>query len=312
MKKHFLITETVPGFFIKDLVKSGFEVENKPNISLAELKQSIGQYHAILIRSRITLDKELLDLATNLRMIFRPGSGLDIIDMTAAAEKNIKIFNSPEGNRDAVGEHAAGLLLCLLNHIHSAHDEIIHGKWNRKANSGIEIKGKKIGIIGFGHTGSAFAKIVSSFGAEILAYDKYKSSYAFPPVKETSMEEIFTDADIVSYHIPLNSETKYLINTNYLKNFQKPIFLLNTSRGKILDTNALLEGINKNMIRGAALDVLENEKPETYTIEEKELMNKLIASGRVLFTPHVAGLTIESEEKIFSILINKLLRYNDL
>jgi len=312
MKKHFLITEEVPEFFISDLTKAGFEVIYKPNISLSELRQIIPDFYAILIRSRIILDKEMLDLAKNLSMIFRPGSGLDIIDTETAENKNIIIFNSPEGNRDAVGEHALGLLLSLINHIPASFDEIKNGRWNRRKNIGTEIKGKKIGIIGFGNTGSAFAKKISSFDPEILAYDKYKTSYAFPAVRETDMEVIFSEAEIVSFHIPLTSETKYLVNREYLKKFSKQVYLINTSRGKIINSEDLLWAIQNDIVLGAALDVLENENFKTYSATERALINALISTGRVLITPHIAGLTVESEKRIFSVLIDKLLIFNDL
>ena len=244
-------------------------------------------------------------------MVFRPGSGLDIIDLEMAKLKNITIFNSPEGNRDAVGEHTMGLLLSLLNHIPDSYDQIKNGEWNRKKNMGIEIKGKTTAIIGFGNMGTAFATRLSSFQTNILVYDKYKSNFSFPGITETNMEQIFRDADIISFHIPLSEETKMLVNKTFFQQFRKPVFLINTSRGKILDTAALLWAIENKVITGAALDVLENENLSLYTDNERDLLDKLAATGRVIITPHVAGLTVESEDNIFQILISKLQNYND-
>jgi D-3-phosphoglycerate dehydrogenase / 2-oxoglutarate reductase len=306
MDNKFIITEKAPEFFISRLTSLGYQVDYKPNIIMEELESIIGNYIGILIRGRIILNKHLIELAGQLKYILRPGSGLDIIDLTAARFKNIHIINSPEGNRDAVAEHAVALLLSLLNNIPKSYNELSEMLWTRKENIGIELGGKTIGIIGFGNTGMAFAQRLKSFNVKILAYDKYKSGFGNTYIKEADQDEIFKQADIVSFHIPLTDETKYIVNEKYLNQFIKPIYLINTSRGKILKTRALINAINSSKVSGAVLDVLENENFNNLNKEEKTDIQDLISTGKVLITPHIAGLTVESENKIFSILLDKL------
>ena len=306
MEKSFLITEQAPDFFISGLKLLGFDVDYKPKITLAELRDTIVDYTGILIRSRITLNQDLLKKAINLKYILRPGSGLDIIDVKTAGSLNIQIINSPEGNRDAVAEHALALLLGLLNNIPKAFKELSDLKWTRKENIGNELGGKTIGIIGYGNTGSAFAERLKSFNVSVLAYDKYKKGFGNSYVKEVQPEEIFKNVDVVSFHIPLTDETQYLVCDSYLKKFKKPVYLINTSRGKILETKALISAMQTGSIMGAVLDVFENEDFNTLSEQEKNELLTLIASGKVILTPHIAGLTHESENKIFTILLDKL------
>jgi D-3-phosphoglycerate dehydrogenase len=306
MQKSFLITEQVPDFFTERLKLLGFKVDFNPGISLPELEKTISLYNGILIRSRIVLNREILTKASNLKYILRPGSGLDIIDVETAREKDIKIINSPEGNRDSVAEHAMGLLLGMLNNIPRAFSELSDLKWTRKENIGNELGGKTIGIIGYGNTGSAFADRLKSFNVKLLVYDKYKTGFGNEFINEVKPEEIFKNADIVSYHIPLTDETRLLISEEYLQNFKKPVYLLNTSRGKILNTKDLLGAIISGKVTGAALDVFENENFNTLTENDQNILKNLISTGRVILTPHIAGLTHESEIKIFSVILDKL------
>jgi len=306
MNNTFLITEKVPEFFIQKLNSLGYKVDYKPDITSDDLGKIIENYCGILIRSRIVLNDILINKARELRYILRPGSGLDIIDIESAKKNNIQIINSPEGNRDAVAEHALGLLLSLMNHIPKAFNELTTLKWTRKENIGNELGGKTIGIIGYGNTGSAFVQRLLSFNVKLLVYDKYKSGFGNKVVDEVNQDEIFNRADIVSFHIPLTDETNYLINDEYLKKFANPVYLINTSRGKILNTKALVKAINSGRILGAALDVFENENFNNLSNEETNDLQALISSNKVILTPHIAGLTHESERKIFSILLDKL------
>jgi D-3-phosphoglycerate dehydrogenase / 2-oxoglutarate reductase len=301
-----MITEIAPDFFISRLHLMGFEVDYKPNVTKAELESTICNYAGILIRSRIILNNELLKKAINLKYILRPGSGLDIIDVQTAENLNIQIINSPEGNRDAVAEHAIALLLGLLNNIPKAFKEISALHWTRKENIGTELGGKTVGIIGYGNTGSAFAERSKSFNVQILAYDKYKAGFANSFVDEVNQDEIFKKADIVSFHIPLTNETQYMVNENFLNRFAKPVYIINTSRGKILKTTSLIKAIENGSILGAVLDVFENEDFNSISVQNKDELLALISTGKVILTPHIAGLTHESEKKIFSILLDKL------
>ncbi len=306
MKKSILITANAPSFFINDLKKLGFSVDVKNNISQKETLEIIQNYTALLIRGNIIANKEIILKAKKLKYILRPGSGLDIVDLQTAKENNIKIINSPKGNSNSVAEHTVGMLLAMLNNFNNAFEEIKNYKWNRNKNTGIEIKGKTIGIIGYGNTGSTFAQKLQSFDTKIIAYDKYKSGFSSSYVQEVNEKQIFKEADIVSYHIPLTKETNNLINLNYISLFQKNVFLINTSRGQILNNKDLLSAIQSGKIRFACLDVLANENLSSYSKEEKEILNKLIDTKKVLITPHIAGKTNESNIKIFSILIDKL------
>ena len=306
MNSNFLITEKAPEFFTNGLISLGYIVDYKPYITFEELENSISGYIGILIRSRIILNEQLLSKATQLKFILRPGSGLDIIDLATAKKNKIQIINSGEGNKDAVAEHAVALLLGLLNNIPKSFKELSSLQWTRKENIGIELGGKTVGIIGYGNTGSAFAQKLQSFNVNILAYDKYKTGFDNKYVKESRQDEIFKHADIVSFHIPLTHETSFLICNEYLKKFEKPIYLINTSRGKILKTRALINSINSGNIIGAALDVFENEDFDKLTEQETLDIQDLISTGKVILTPHIAGLTIESEIKIFSVLLDKL------
>jgi D-3-phosphoglycerate dehydrogenase / 2-oxoglutarate reductase len=306
MNNKFLITEKAPYFFINRLILLGYDVDYKPDITPEELENTIADYNGILIRSRIILNQHLLNIARQLKYILRPGSGLDIIDIETAREHKIHIINSPEGNRDAVAEHALALLLGLLNHIPKAFIELSSMQWTRKENIGTELGGKTIGIIGYGNTGSAFAHRLQSFNVTILAYDKYKTGFGNSYVKEVTQDEIFNQSDIVSFHIPLTPETSFLVCDEYLNMFVKHVYLINTSRGKILNTRALINAINSGKVKGAVLDVLENEFFETLNKKEKIDIQDLISTGKVIITPHIAGLTVESEIKIFSVLLDKL------
>ncbi len=301
-----LITDNVHECFIEAMQVSGCEVHYKNTIDRAAVLAIIPDYEILLINSRIKADKELIDKGTKLKAVARIGSGLEVIDTEYAATKNIVCINAPEGNRDAVAEHALGMLLCLLNNIHVANAEVKAGQWLREQNRGTELGGKTIGIIGFGNNGSAFAEKLKGFKVTILAYDKYKTGFGNEYVKESGLQEIFEKADIVSLHLPLTEETCQLVNKNFISAFKKDFYFLNMARGKNVVTADLVNALQQGKILGACLDVLENEKPETLTSEQKQSFQQLKIMNNVLLTPHIAGWTYQSKVKIAEVLATKL------
>jgi D-3-phosphoglycerate dehydrogenase len=306
-----LFIDTAHPFLIQSLRNAGHECLEAYTYSRAEIERVIGDFDGIVIRSRIVLDGEILSLATDLKFIARAGAGMESIDVKFASAKNIYCFNSPEGNRDAVGEHAAGMLLSLMNNLSRADREVREGKWNREENRGHELQGKTVGLIGFGNMGSAFAGKLSGFGCKILAYDKYRSGFGTDMVKEATMEELYRLADIVSLHVPLTIETEYLVNDEFLSRFKKNIYLVNTARGKCVRTNDLVRQLQSGKITGACLDVLEYEelsfeKFSIADIENNPDWKYIIASSNVILSPHIAGWTYESLEKIARVLYEKI------
>lgn len=304
-----LFVDTVHEILIQRLQAKGWQCEYDYTSSYEEILQKISAYDGIVIRSRISIDKQLLEKASRLKFIARSGSGLENIDVEYAQSKNIYVINSPEGNRDAVAEHVVGMLLCLFNKICFNYEQIRKGKWDREAGRGIELKGKTFSIIGFGQMGSAVAERLQSFGCHILAYDKYKTQYAPPYVKETSLEEIFALTDILSIHLPLSKETHYYVNETFIAQFKKPFYFINTARGNHVDTSALIRAIDENKILGAALDVIEYES-SSFDMKRKgewpDDMRRLLSYPNVILTPHVAGWTKESYLKLSLVLAEKI------
>ena len=301
-----LVTDKVHPHLINELQENNYEVEYLPSITHSETLEIISDYFGIIINSKTKANKEFLDKATNLKFIGRLGSGLEIIDLAYAAEKGVKVYNSPEGNRNAVAEHAVGMILSLFNKLRKADQEVRRLHWDRESNRGFELEGKTIGIIGFGNTGSQLAKKLAGWEMNILAFDKYKSGFGDDRVSETTMEEILSDADIISFHLPLTTETSGLLNETFLNRIEKEVFIINTSRGKVIETKTLLKALETGKVKGACLDVFENEKVETFTEEEKEMYEQLYKYDNVIVSPHVAGWTQESLFKIASTLIKKI------
>jgi D-3-phosphoglycerate dehydrogenase len=238
---------------------------------------------------------------------------MESIDATYAEHRGITCINSPEGNRDAVGEHAIGMLLMLFNNLNKADHEVRNGRWNREENRGIELQGKTIGIIGYGNTGSAFAKKLKGFDVNILAYDKYKKGFGTKEIEQAGLSDIFENADILSLHIPLNAETEYMVNDSFLKSFRKNIYVINTARGRCLKTDDLVKNMKEGKVLGACLDVNEYEDSsfEKFEIrnskfEKGDTWQYLINSERVVLSPHIAGWTVESNEKIARVLFEKI------
>ncbi|MBI9037880.1 MAG: hypothetical protein JEY97_07090 [Bacteroidales bacterium] len=305
-----LIIDTNHEILIRELTKNGFQCDYFEGFTRNDYHSIIGNYFGVIIRSKIKFDKEILEKAKNLKFIGRVGAGMENIDVDLAKSLGITCFNAPEGNRDAVGEHTLGMLLMLMNKLLKANREVRNGIWLREENRGLEIKGKTIGIIGYGNMGSAFSQRLSGFEANVIAYDKYKSGYSDEFVKETNMEEIYSESDILSMHVPLTDETRFLLNNEYFNNFKKNIFVINTSRGNILKTDDLVNNLKTGKILGAALDVLEYEKLSFENIDTEKLPESfkyLIASDKVVLSPHIAGWTIESKYKLAKVMAEKII-----
>ena len=306
MGRKIIIADEMHPSIVPDLKKAGFEVDYLPDISREMLKESIHQYHGIIIRSKTDLDREMIDLAHNLKYIARAGAGTDKIDESYCNYKEIAILNAPEGNRDALGEHAIGILLTLLNKIHISDRQIRRSVWDREGNRGTEIKDKVVGIIGYGNMGSAFAQRLSGFECRVLAYDKYKKNYGDKYAIASDMEQLYEEVDILSFHVPLTEETLGLYNFDFFSKFKKDLYLVNTARGPVLPLKDLIRLLDDGKILGAALDVLEKEKLSKFTNEEKERFDNLIERDNVVFTPHVGGWSFESYKRINDTLVGKI------
>ncbi|PRY84727.1 NAD(P)-dependent oxidoreductase [Mongoliibacter ruber] len=288
------------------LEKEGYVVDYHPEIKRSEILDKIDQYTGIIIRSKTPIDRELLLKAKQLKFIGRAGAGLDKIDLDYLVQHDIKLFHAAEGNMDAVGEHAVGGLLALFNHINKADAEVKKGVWKREENRGEELIGKTVGIFGYGNMGSSFAKKLAGFDVNILAYDKYKSGFGNFHVREASLGQVLEEADILSMHVPLTLETRNFLNLDLLERFKKPIYFINTARGEIISFDTLNEALDRGIFKGAVLDVLENEKFATFTADQKIAFEKLAVRDNVIFSPHIAGWTFQSYEKINEVLVEKI------
>lgn len=305
-KGKILIVDDLHPAFKESAIAMGYEVNDQPLITRAETLAVIADYDGIAVRTKFLIDKELLSAATKLKFVARAGAGLDNIDEAFAKEKHIELLNAPEGNMDAVGEHATGLLLALMNNFRRADIEVRNGVWDREGSRGFELKGKTVGIIGYGFMGKSFAKKLAGFEVNVIAYDKYKTGFTDAYAKEVSMEEIVKQSDVLSLHIPLTAETRQMVDDEYLLHFRKPIFFINTARGEVVNTKAVLNAIAANKILGAGLDVLEVEKfPALGT---QNWYQELANSDKVILTPHVGGWTFDSYRKISEVLAEKLNR----
>lgn len=304
MTKKILIIDDLHPAFAERAKDLGFEVDDKPLITRAETLVVIKDYVGIAVRTKFRIDKELFDAAPNLKFVARAGAGLDNIDVLIAAERNIQLINAPEGNSDAVGEHAIGLLLALMNNFRNANVEIRNGVWDRERNRGYELKGKTVGIIGYGFMGRKMARKLAGFEVNVIAYDKYQTGFSDEYAREVSMEEIVKHSDVLSLHVPLTNETKQMVDDEYFYHFKKPFFFINTARGEVVNTAAVLKNIQSGKILGAGLDVLEVEKFPA--LSEQLWFNELKDSEKVILTPHVGGWTFESYRKISEVLAQKL------
>lgn len=293
--------------FMEQLVDKGVQCDDFTSCSSEELMENIADYQGIVIRSKFKVDKAFLDAATSLKFIARAGAGMENIDIAYAEDKGIMLFNSPEGNRSAVAEHAMGMILSLMNHLNRVDSEVRNGIWLRTENRGHELKGKTVAIIGYGNMGHSFAKRLSGFEVNVIAYDKYRKNYADFFAKESTWEEIYEKADIVSLHVPQAQDTINLIDKERLSQFKKSIYIINTARGKNLNTSDLLDAIDEGKVKGACLDVLEFEGASFESLEKNnEVFKRLIESDRVILSPHIAGWTHESNYKLSDFLFKKI------
>ena len=303
MKKILIVDDLHPAFKIA-AENLGYEVHDHPKFTKADTLNIIADYDGLAIRTKFKVERDVIDAAPQLKFVARAGAGMDNINVAYAEEKNIKLINAPEGNSDAVGEHAVGMLLSLMNNLRKSDIEIRNGIWDREGNRGYELMGKTVGIIGYGHMGKSFAKKLKGFDVKVLAYDKYKTRFTDEFATEASMEEIVKYADVLSLHIPLTKETRQLVDEEYFRHFRRPIFFLNLARGEVANTTAVLNAIKEGKILGAGLDVLETEKFPA--LGEQDWYKELITEGKLLLSPHVGGWTFDSYRKISEVLALKL------
>ncbi len=304
--KKCLIVDSMHKSLFPLLEETGWDYDYMPEITREEIKKKLQGYIGLIVRSKTFVDRDLLGENPTVKFIGRAGAGIDNLDVNFLESKGIAILHAAEGNRDAVGEFTVGLLLSLMRNIPKADQEVKRTVWDREGNRGTEVMGKTIAIIGYGNMGKAFAKRIAGFGCKVLAYDKYKTGFTDGFCCEANMESIFAEADILSLHIPLTEETRMMVDHTYLHRFKKNIILINTARGEIVPLSALAEAIKTGKVVGAALDVLENEKLNKFTTLQQQSFNYLISHTNVIFTPHIAGWTFESHEKINVALVSKM------
>jgi len=307
--KRVLITDDCHPVLMEGLESLGYQCDFVPDITPEATLDQIPDYTGLIINSKIQVNRDFLDRAVLLKFVGRLGSGMEIVDRPYAAERGVSVFSSPEGNRNAVAEQALGMLLSLSNHLSRADQEVRQKIWRREANRGWELRGKTLGIIGFGHTGSQFAKKLAGMEMKVLSYDRYLNDYSegMPWVKEVeSLEEIVSQSDIISLHLPLTPETKHLVDAAFIQRCKPGFILINTARGACVDTAAVVEGLASGQIGGACLDVFENEKPVTYTVSELAVYEQLFGFENVVLTPHIAGWTLESKRLLAETLLQKI------
>ncbi len=307
-----LITDDCHPDLVDGLSEAGLEVDFIPSLTLEEIDDSLYKYSGIIVNTRVKMDRARINKGVALQFIGRMGSGLDIIDLKYAAEKGIAVISSPEGNATAVGEHSLAMLLSLLNKLPMGAHQIQEMKWDREAARGRQLSGSTVGIIGYGHTGPAFAKAISGIGVTIKAYDKYKTvrheKLCNSEVILSTMEEILSSCDIMSFNLPLTPETAFLIDETLIGKMKKGMLIINAARGKLMDLGAVIKGLQSGQIGGCCLDVFPNEKTATYTEEERFQMKFLSGHPNVVLTPHVAGWTFESKRSIAHVLVKKILK----
>ncbi|UKJ08467.1 NAD(P)-dependent oxidoreductase [Solitalea lacus] len=303
-----VVDETHP-FLMEALAANGFQCDYQPKITYEQVLACISNYEGMVVRTKFRVEKELFDRATKLKFIARAGAGMDNIDVDYALERKVELFNAPEGNANAVGEHALGMLLSVMNKFPKGNKEVRDAIWDREGNRGWELDGLTVGIIGYGFMGPAFAKKLRGFEVKVLAYDKYKTDFGDNWVQESSLEQLFEYADVLSLHIPLTDETRFMVDEQFFNRFKKNIWFINTARGEIVKIAGLLKALDSGKVKGAGLDVLQKEK-FPLRAEDKVWFDKLILRDNVLLSPHVGGWSVESYQKISAVLAKKIIEWN--